>query len=134
MDCSGGSYVPNNPQFGLQFECNWTTPGGGNGGNFGVSGTSSPNSNCYPQNTYTSNNPPSPVPCSTNGQALCCGAQTDDLASCWNSEDMGSLTLPLELDPLPSLFPFSPCSASGNSGCNNTSPSNSPGDNNITYK
>jgi hypothetical protein len=30
-------------------------------------------------------------------------------------EDMGSFSLPpLDLDPLPSLFPFSPCSNAGN--------------------
>ncbi|KAJ8920249.1 hypothetical protein NQ315_011910 [Exocentrus adspersus] len=64
------SYVPNNPQFGLQLECNW-------GG-------------------------------STTGLQQV-APSTDDLSSCW-SEDMGSFSLPLDLEPLPSLFNISPCS------------------------
>ncbi|CAH1375581.1 protein glass-like [Tenebrio molitor] len=67
------SYVPNNPQFGLQLECNWSS-----GANAGIQ------------------------------QLPSC---TDDLSSCW-SEDMGSFSLPLDLEPLPSLFPFSPCNNS----------------------
>ncbi|CAG9857497.1 unnamed protein product [Phyllotreta striolata] len=63
------TYVPNNPQFGLQLECNWT----------GAAGLQQV-SNC-----------------------------TDDLSSCWN-EEMGSFSLPLDLEPLPSLFNISPCS------------------------
>nr|XP_015838871.1 PREDICTED: glass isoform X2 [Tribolium castaneum] len=68
------SYVPNNPQFGLQLECNWS---------------SGPNA------------------------TLQSSACTDDLSSCW-SEDMGSFSLPLDLEPLPSLFPFSPCNNTAN--------------------
>ncbi|XP_074029486.1 glass [Leptinotarsa decemlineata] len=64
------SYVPNNPQFGLQLECNWS------GSPAGIQQVT----NC-----------------------------TDDLSSCW-SEDMGSFSLPLDLEPLPSLFNISPCS------------------------
>ncbi|ERL88854.1 hypothetical protein D910_06236 [Dendroctonus ponderosae] len=62
------SYVPNNPQFGVQFECNWSAP--------------------------------------TSLQQL--STCTDDLSSCW-SDEMGSFSLPLDLDPLPSLFNISPC-------------------------
>ncbi|KAF5278489.1 hypothetical protein FQA39_LY05978 [Lamprigera yunnana] len=67
------SYIPNNPQFGLQLECNWTA---------GVQ------------------------PCQNSCQSSC----PDELSSCW-PEDMGSFTLPLDLEPLPTLFPFSPCSS-----------------------
>ncbi|KAI4461917.1 zinc finger protein [Holotrichia oblita] len=67
------NYIPNNPQFGLQLECNWT------------SSLPSCQSSC-------------------SGQS--CGQ--DELTSCW-TEDMGSFSLPLDLEPLPSLFPFSPC-------------------------
>ncbi|KAJ9582608.1 hypothetical protein L9F63_023047, partial [Diploptera punctata] len=37
-------------------------------------------------------------------------------AAYWTTEDMGSFSLPplADLDPLPSLFPFSPCSANYN--------------------
>ncbi|XP_028043714.1 protein glass-like [Bombyx mandarina] len=54
--------------------------------------------------------------CPDNGEEL--NALGDAIAPCdvldvnegWPSEDMGSFSLPpLELDPLPSLFPFSPC-------------------------
>ncbi|CAB3222994.1 unnamed protein product [Arctia plantaginis] len=57
--------------------------------------------------------------CPENGEDL--NALGDSIGGCevplsgevaegW-SEDMGSFSLPpLELDPLPSLFPFSPCS------------------------
>ncbi|XP_057658954.1 protein glass-like [Diorhabda carinulata] len=68
------SYVPNNPQFGLQLECNWT----------GASSGLQQITNC-----------------------------PDDLSSCWN-EEMGSFSLPLDLEPLPSLFNVSPCSNNGN--------------------
>ncbi|KAK4875750.1 hypothetical protein RN001_012172 [Aquatica leii] len=67
------SYIPNNPQFGLQLECNWTT---------GIQ------------------------PCQNSCQSSC----PDELSSCW-PEDMGSFSLPLDLEPLPTLFPFSPCSS-----------------------
>lgn len=34
-------------------------------------------------------------------------------SNCWASDDMGSFSLPpLDLDPMPNMFPFSPCSAS----------------------
>ncbi|XP_046973151.1 protein glass isoform X1 [Vanessa atalanta] len=58
--------------------------------------------------------------CPDNGDDL--NALSDSIAPCdvglgdvsepnWPAEDMGSFSLPpLELDPLPSLFPFSPCS------------------------
>ncbi|XP_045455501.1 protein glass-like [Melitaea cinxia] len=57
--------------------------------------------------------------CPENGEDL--NALSDSIAPCdvlgdvneptWPAEDMGSFSLPpLELDPLPSLFPFSPCS------------------------
>ncbi|KAJ3666767.1 hypothetical protein Zmor_002198 [Zophobas morio] len=69
------SYVPNNPQFGLQLECNWNS-----------------------------------APSAGAQQSSSC---TDDLSSCW-SEDMGSFSLPLDLEPLPSLFPFSPCNTTSN--------------------
>ncbi|XP_066258099.1 protein glass [Euwallacea similis] len=62
------SYVPNNPQFGVQFECNWSAP--------------------------------------TSIQQI--SSCNDDLSSCW-SDEMGSFSLPLDLDPLPSLFNISPC-------------------------
>lgn len=75
-----GSYVPNNPQFGLQLECNWS-----------CSGIQTCQGSC-------------------SGQSSTC---QDDLSNCW-TEDMGSFTLPLDLEPLPSLFPFSPCSNPGN--------------------
>ncbi|XP_038219520.1 protein glass isoform X1 [Zerene cesonia] len=57
--------------------------------------------------------------CPENGEEL--NALSDSIAPCdvnlgdvnepgWPAEDMGSFSLPsLELDPLPSLFPFSPC-------------------------
>lgn len=67
------SYVPNNPQFGLQLECNWTA-----------------------------------------GVQPCLNSCQDELSSCW-PEDMGSFTLPLDLEPLPTLFPFSPCSSANSS-------------------
>lgn len=136
MDCSGSSYVPNNPQFGLQFECNWT-PGSGSNNSFPVPASCpSPTNNCYQQTTYSNCNP-STSPCTASGQTFCCNVQTDDLSSCWSSEDMGSLTLPLELDPLPSLFPFSPCSTtvnSSNNNNNNSPSSTSPLTNGISYK
>ncbi|KAF7279167.1 protein glass-like [Rhynchophorus ferrugineus] len=69
------SYVPNNPQFGLQFECNWGGPA-----------AAAQQVNGYP----------------------------DDLSSCW-SDDMGSFSLPLDLEPLPSLFNISPCGGSASS-------------------
>ncbi|XP_022900741.1 protein glass-like isoform X2 [Onthophagus taurus] len=72
------NYVPNNPQFGLQVECNWTSS--------------------VPQ-------------CQSSCSAQSC---QDELSSCW-TEDMGSFSLPLDLEPLPSLFPFSPCSNGQNS-------------------
>ncbi|XP_060528330.1 protein glass-like [Cylas formicarius] len=41
-------------------------------------------------------------------------AGADDLSSCWG-DDMGSFSLPLDLEPLPSLFNISPCgNATGN--------------------
>ncbi|KAK9870317.1 hypothetical protein WA026_006403 [Henosepilachna vigintioctopunctata] len=71
------SYVPNNPQFGLQLECNW-----------------------IPSPTVIQQQQPGGTSCG------------EDFAS-WPSEsaadgDMASFSLPLDLDPLPSLFPFSP--------------------------
>lgn len=76
-----GSYIPNNPQFGLQLECNWTP-------------------NTQHQHQHQQNGPSS--------------AQ-DEFSSCW-SEDMGSFSLPLDLEPLPSLFPFSPNCNGNNNG------------------
>ncbi|XP_072385889.1 protein glass-like [Diabrotica undecimpunctata] len=65
------SYVPNNPQFGLQLECNW-------GGS------------------------------SSGLQQLQVSNSTDDLSCSWN-EEMASFSLPLDLEPLPSLLNISPC-------------------------
>lgn len=59
--------------------------------------------------------------CPESGEAEGLGALSESIAPCdvlgdvsepsWPAEDMGSFSLPpLELDPLPSLFPFSPCS------------------------
>nr|CAH7732790.1 unnamed protein product [Callosobruchus chinensis] len=77
------SYVPNNPQFGLQLECNWSA------------GSPTPGIQQVP-------------------------SCTDDLSSCW-SEDMGTFSLPLDLEPLPSLFNISPCS-NGTNGSYKTEP------------
>lgn len=50
------------------------------------------------------------------GDGVDCAGQEDqdqDQGGCWASDDMGSFSLPpLDLDPLPSLFPFSPCPTS----------------------
>ncbi|KAL1494012.1 hypothetical protein ABEB36_009685 [Hypothenemus hampei] len=73
------SYIPNNPQFGVQFECNWSAP--------------------------------------TSVQPITSCA--DDLSSCW-SEEMGSFSLPLDLDPLPSLFNISPCNNNSSSRTEST--------------
>ncbi|KAL3266295.1 hypothetical protein HHI36_010475 [Cryptolaemus montrouzieri] len=71
------SYVPNNPQFGLQLECNWI-----------------------------------PSPSVVQQQQSLGGSCVEDFAP-WPTGstadgDMASFSLPLDLDPLPSLFPFSP--------------------------
>lgn len=104
MEC----YVPNNPQFGLA--------------DFAGHGDCDPlhctclqlrdfQDDCCQQENENC--------CQENGEEL--NALSESIAPCdvnlgdvgeagW-SEDMGSFSLPpLELDPLPSLFPFSPCS------------------------
>ncbi|GBP37752.1 hypothetical protein EVAR_29953_1 [Eumeta japonica] len=109
MDC----YVPNNPQFGLSLE---------------YSGCGGLNQCCDPLQPcacldlglrdYREEQ------CCEQQQEVCC--ENDDLNALGESlegvdgvgagsgdgwpDDMGSFNLPpLELDPLPSLFPFSPC-------------------------
>ncbi|XP_052752830.1 protein glass-like isoform X1 [Galleria mellonella] len=112
MDC----YVPNNPQFGLADCCQ------------GCHGLccdplqpclqlrelqdeeccQQENENCCPDNGEELNALSDPIaPCDVN---LGDGGDVSAEAG-WPADDMGSFSLPpLELDPLPSLFPFSPCS------------------------
>ncbi|XP_017786445.1 PREDICTED: protein glass [Nicrophorus vespilloides] len=80
------SYIPNNPQFGVQLECNWTPA-------------------VQNQN----------IGSVAAGSGTCPSISTQDDLS-WTTEDMGSFALPLDLEPLPSLFPFSPCSNPNNIG------------------
>ncbi|GLV44378.1 glass [Carabus blaptoides fortunei] len=87
----GSCYVPNNPQYGLQLECQW--------------------------------NPSQTIPVHCNGIIQTTGVEQelDQLSpgdqACWTSgpgdpgDDMGSFSMPLDLDPLPTLFPFSPCAS-----------------------
>ncbi|KAI8423280.1 hypothetical protein MSG28_014305 [Choristoneura fumiferana] len=99
MDC----YVPNNPQFGLELccdplQCDCLEPQ-----------LRELEDCCQQENDNC---------CTENGEDLnglgdiAPTAIADDVSAepAW-AEDMGSFSLPsLELDPLPSLFPFSPCS------------------------
>ncbi|XP_037296037.1 protein glass [Manduca sexta] len=108
MEC----YVPNNPQYGGGECCQ--------GGCHGLCCDplqcsclvrDFPEQCCQQQEAETC--------CPENGSEL--NALSDGIAPCdvlgevgagdgWPTEDMGSFSLPsLELDPLPSLFPFSPC-------------------------
>lgn len=49
--------------------------------------------------------------CGVDQEGATEGDQGNPSGNCWTSDDMGSFSLPsLDLDPLPSLFPFSPCS------------------------
>lgn len=79
-----GCYIPNNPHYGLvEFQ------GAGGGPSPTVLG-----------GTYSS----------TGGIQVPAGLGSG--GAYWSQEDMGSFSLPpLDLDPLPSLFPLSPCSA-----------------------
>ncbi|XP_026323046.1 protein glass [Hyposmocoma kahamanoa] len=112
MDC----YVPNNPQFGLAECCG-----------HGLCCDSlqctcldaqlrefpdedccqQENENCCPENGEDLNAlSESIAPCEVN-----LDGDVNSAEGVWPTEDMGSFSLPpLELDPLPSLFPFSPCS------------------------
>jgi hypothetical protein len=79
-----GCYIPNNPHYGLV-----ELQGAGGGPSAAVLG-----------GTYTS----------TGGIQVPAGLGSG--GAYWSPEDMGSFSLPpLDLDPLPSLFPFSPCPA-----------------------
>lgn len=79
-----GCYIPNNPHYGLV-----ELQGAGGGTSPAVLGA-----------TYTS----------TGGVQVPAGLGSG--GAYWSPEDMGSFSLPpLDLDPLPSLFPFSPCPA-----------------------
>ncbi|XP_053619808.1 protein glass [Plodia interpunctella] len=109
MEC----YVPNNPQFGLE-DCCQGCPGICCDAlhpciqplqEFQEDCCQQENENCCPENGEELNAlSESIAPCET----LDDGTVTEQA---W-SEDMGSFSLPpLELDPLPSLFPFSPCPA-----------------------
>ncbi|XP_045480208.1 protein glass [Harmonia axyridis] len=71
------SYVPNNPQFGLQLECNWI-----------------PSPSVVQQQQQIGSS------CAEDFGPWPSGGSVDN--------DMASFSLPLDLDPLPSLFPFSP--------------------------
>ncbi|CAH0555877.1 unnamed protein product [Brassicogethes aeneus] len=82
------SYVPNNPQFGLQLECNWSTQQ-------------------QQQQLQQQQQQHQSQIATVNGSCA-----QDDLSSCW-SDDMGSFSLPLDLEPLPSLFNISPCGSNG---------------------
>lgn len=79
-----GCYIPNNPHYGLV-----ELQGAGGGPSPAVLG-----------GTYGS----------SGGVQVPTGLGSG--GAYWSPEDMGSFSLPpLDLDPLPSLFPFSPCSA-----------------------
>ncbi|XP_013185081.1 protein glass [Amyelois transitella] len=107
MEC----YVPNNPQYGLEdccqgcpgLCCDSLQPCIQQLDEFREDCCQQENENCCPENGVELNNIDSIAPCDVT---LGDGEVTDPA---W-SEDMGSFSLPpLELDPLPSLFPFSPC-------------------------
>ncbi|XP_019881819.2 protein glass isoform X2 [Aethina tumida] len=89
------SYVPNNPQFGLQFECNWsngTLQQVTNNNITGIGATQGGTATAAAGTTGTS------------------GTTEDRWSDCW-SDDMGSFSLPLDLEPLPTLFNISPTCA-----------------------
>ncbi|XP_061723373.1 protein glass isoform X3 [Cydia pomonella] len=94
-------YVPNNPQFGLELccdplQCRCLEPPLRE-----LDDCCQENDNCCTENGED-----------LNGLGDIAPAIADDVNGdpAWG-EDMGSFSLPpLELDPLPSLFPFSPCS------------------------
>lgn len=111
MEC----YVPNNPQYGLSDCCQ-----GCHGlccdplqpcaclhnqlRDFSDQCCQQENENCCPENGGELN--------ALNETIAQCDVLGEDVSAGdgWTSEDMGSFSLPpLELDPLPSLFPFSPC-------------------------
>ncbi|XP_050681981.1 protein glass [Leptidea sinapis] len=100
MEC----YVPNNPQFGEcchSLCCDPLQP-----------------CSCQLQDLPSDCCQQEPGNCCPDGEDLNlgegippCEAALGDAADGWAEPDMGSFSLPpLELDPLPSLFPFSPCS------------------------
>ncbi|CAH1641602.1 unnamed protein product [Spodoptera littoralis] len=106
MDC----YVPNNPQFGLVEYC--PTDHGLCCDPLQCTCVENPlrefpeeccqqeNENCCPENGEDLN---------ALSDTIACSALSPDEG--WPPEDMGSFSLPpLDLEPLPSLFPFSPCS------------------------
>ncbi|KAH9629905.1 hypothetical protein HF086_008196 [Spodoptera exigua] len=106
MDC----YVPNNPQFGLVEYC--PTDHGLCCDPLQCTCVENPlrefpeeccqqeNENCCPENGEELN---------ALSDTIACSALSPDEG--WPPEDMGSFSLPpLDLEPLPSLFPFSPCS------------------------
>ncbi|XP_072935826.1 protein glass-like isoform X2 [Epargyreus clarus] len=108
MDC----YVPNNPQFGLPDYCHQSLCCDPLQPCTCIDGPlrEFPEEECCQQEPETC--------CPENGElnALSetiapCDVTLGDVSEPWPAEDMGSFSLaPLELDPLPSLFPFSPCS------------------------
>ncbi|CAG5014374.1 unnamed protein product [Parnassius apollo] len=111
MDC----YMPNNPQYGLVEYCP---------GCHGLCCDPLQPCSCVEQvREFTEDEccqQENENCCPENGEEL--NALTESIAPCdvnldatgeggWPGDDMGSFSLPpLELDPLPSLFPFSPCS------------------------
>ncbi|CAH4036976.1 unnamed protein product [Pieris brassicae] len=104
MDC----YVPNNPQFGgccHSLCCDPLQPCSCDQiRELSEQCCQQENENCCPENGEELNAlSESIAPCDVN--------LGDVNEQSWTGEEMGSFSLPsLELDPLPSLFPFSPCS------------------------
>ncbi|KAJ2940049.1 hypothetical protein O0L34_g14083 [Tuta absoluta] len=107
MDC----YVPNNPQFGVccqiccdPLQCSCLDSQLREFPHHDC--CQQENENCCPENGEDLNALSSSIePCEVNLEGDVSASDAE-----WPAEDMGSFSLPpLELDPLPSLFPFSPC-------------------------